>query len=118
MILRTDTIGHFENPTAANVDSAIAYAGEGVRENDLVKLMIDESNYLCVWIGNKASGHRLVLRYGSTTVDCIKRLDTTTAVEIMNNYLKGDITWYKNYRWDQPIVQKFIENLQISMQKE
>jgi hypothetical protein len=44
MILRTDTIGHYERPTDLNIRAAISYPGENARENDLVKLMIDEDN--------------------------------------------------------------------------
>ena len=39
MKLRTDTIGHFDNPTEINIRDAVVYSGEGGHEGDLVKLM-------------------------------------------------------------------------------
>lgn len=36
MKLRTDTIGHFENPTEDIIRAAVIYSGEGAQENDLV----------------------------------------------------------------------------------
>ena len=37
MILRTDTIGHFEQPTEQNIADAISYPNSMVQENDIVK---------------------------------------------------------------------------------
>jgi len=54
MKLRTDTIGHFDNPTEDIIRDAVAYSGEGAREGDLVKLMTDEGHYLCIWIGQRS----------------------------------------------------------------
>ena len=53
MILRTDTIGHYERPTELKIRAAISYPRENARKNDLVKLIIDEDNYLCIWIGER-----------------------------------------------------------------
>ncbi len=41
MKLRTDTIGHFDNPTVDNIHDAVSYSGEGAQECDIVKLMDD-----------------------------------------------------------------------------
>ena len=76
MILRTDTIGHFERPTEMNIRAAISYPGNNTRENDLVKLMVDDENYLCVWIGKKEAGHILELRCHSCKIVCQKRLNS------------------------------------------
>ena len=35
MILRTDTIGHFEKPTETNIREGISYPGENATENDI-----------------------------------------------------------------------------------
>lgn len=113
MILRTDTIGHFEKPTETNIREAISYPGENAKENDLVKLMIDDENYLCVWIGRKESGHLLELRCGSNKVACKTRLNSETAIQIMVKYLNGEMSWIDEFSWKKPIFQKFLENLQI-----
>ncbi len=113
MILRTDTIGHYERPTDLNIRAAISYPGENARENDLVKLMIDEDNYLCVWIGKREIGHLLELRIGSNKVTCRKRLSSASAIQIMIKYLHGDVSWFNEFSWDKSISQKFLENLQI-----
>jgi len=117
MILRTDTIGHFEQPTELNIQSAIAYPGENVSANDLVKLMIDDQNYLCVWIGTKEIGHTLELRMGSNKIACKEKFDSETAITVMIQYLKGNTTWLKNYSWEKSISQKFLENIQLFIQQ-
>ena len=113
MILRTDTIGHFERPTEINIRAAISYPGENAKENDLVKLMNDDENYLCVWIGKKESGHILELRYCSSKVRCKKSLTSESAIQIMIKYLHGDTSWFNDFSWNKSISQKFLENLQI-----
>ena len=113
MILRTDTIGHFKSPTEINIRAAISYSGENARENDLVKLMIDEDNYLCVWIGKRDIGHLLELRFRSNKVTCKKRLRSESAIQIMIKYLHGNISWFNEFLWDQSISQKLLENFQI-----
>ena len=60
MRLRTDTIGHIDKPTETDIQSAISYPGKKASENDLVKLMVDDTNYLCVWIGKKEIGHKCI----------------------------------------------------------
>ncbi len=113
MILRTDTIGHFKRPTEINIRAAISYQEENARENDLVKLMIDEDNYLCVWIGKREIGHLLELRFRSNKVTCKKRLSSESAIQTMIKYLHGDISWFNEFSWDKSISQKLLENLQI-----
>jgi len=113
MILRTDTIGHFERPKEINIRAAISYAGENARENDLVKLMFDDENYLCVWIGKREVGHLLELRYRSNKIACRKRLNSESAIQVMIKYLRGDMSWFDELSWDKSISQKFLENLQI-----
>jgi hypothetical protein len=113
MILRTDTNGNYERPTDLNIRAAISYPGGNARENDLVKLMIDEDNYLCVWIGKREIGHLLELRIGSNKVACRKRLSSASAIQIMIKYLHGDVSWFNEFSWDKSISQKFLENLQI-----
>jgi hypothetical protein len=113
MILRTDTIGHFERPTEMNIRAAISYPGENARENDLVKLMVDDENYLCLWIGKKEAGHILELRWHSNKIMCKKRLNSESAIQFMVKYLQGDISWLDELSWEKPISQKFLENLHI-----
>ncbi len=36
MQLRTDNIGHFDNPTEKNIRKAVTYSGEGGQEGDIV----------------------------------------------------------------------------------
>ena len=113
MILRTDTIGHFDTPTEENIRAAISYPDENVRENDLVKLMIDDENFVCVWIGKREVGHRLELRFGPTKVESHRRLDSEGAADILIRYLHGDMSWFIELTWDQPVVVKLLENLHI-----
>jgi hypothetical protein len=113
MILRTDTIGHFNNPTESNIRAAISYPGENARENDLVKLMIDDDNYICIWIGKREIGHLLELRFRTNKVTCKKYLSSENAIQIMIKYLHGDISWFNELSWDKSISQKLLDNLQI-----
>ena len=46
MKLRTDTIGHFDDPTKINIRDAVVYSGEGSHEGDLVKLMENDEYYI------------------------------------------------------------------------
>ncbi len=91
MILRTDTIGHFKKPTEINIRAAISYPGENARENDMVKFMIDEDNYLYVWIGKREIGHLLELRFHSNKVTCKKRLSSESAIQIMIKNIYGSM---------------------------
>ena len=110
MILRTDTIGHFENPTEDDIQKAISYANGDVCENDIVKLMINDESYLAVWIGKKENGHRLVFRHGKDIfVECDKKIDSNSAIQIMTKYLRRDMSWFKKYNWNQSIGKKFLE---------
>ena len=113
MILRTDTIGHFKKPTELNIQAAISYSGENARENDLVKLMIDDDNYICIWIGKREIGHLLELRFRSNKVSCKKHLSSESAIQVMMEYLHGDMSWFKELSWDKSISQKLLENFQI-----
>jgi hypothetical protein len=113
MILRTDTIGHFEDPTEINIKSAISYPGENASENDLVKLVIDAENYLCVWIGKEEEGHILELRIKSVKATCKKRFDSENAIQLMIRYLGGDITWVNEYSWEKSASQKLMESIQL-----
>ena len=113
MILRTDTIGHFEKPTETNIREAISYPGENATENDIVKLMIDDENFLCVWIGKKDVGHLVELMSGSNKVACKERFSSEYAIQIMIKYLHEDTSWVDNFSWEKTLSQKLFENLQI-----
>jgi hypothetical protein len=113
MILRTDTIGHFENPTEINIKSAISHPGENASENDLVKLVIDAENYLCVWIGKEKKGHTLELRIKSVKATCKKRFDSENSIRLMIRYLGGDITWVNEYSWEKSASQRLMESIQL-----
>ena len=96
MKLRTDTIGHFENPTEVNICDAVIYSGEGAQENDLVKLMIDEEHFVSIWIGQRSDGHTLILRSGPWKSECTEKLSSERVVDLMVKYLhKYLLTFYK-----------------------
>jgi hypothetical protein len=113
MKLRTDTIGHIDQPTEIDIRSAISYPGEKASENDLVKLMIDDQNYLCVWIGKKEIGHTLEIKTDTTKLACKEKIDSEIAIHLMIKYLHGDLDWINQYSWEKSISQKFLENIQL-----
>jgi hypothetical protein len=113
MRLRTDTIGHIEQPTELDIRSAISYPGEKASERDLVKLMIDDKNYLCAWIGKKEIGHTLEIITGTTKLACKEKFDSESAINLMIKYFYGDLDWTKRYSWEKSISQKFFENIQL-----
>ena len=117
MELRTDTIGHIEKPTEIDIRSAISYPGEKASEHDLVKLMIDETNYLCVWIGKKETGHTLEIRTDKTKLACKEKIDSESAIQVMIKYFHGDLEWVKQYSWEKSISQKFLENIQLLLRQ-
>ena len=108
MKLRSDALGNFDNPTAQNIEDAILYPNS---ENYIVRLDANDYDYLARWVGSKDVGHRLVLRFDNTTIECSKKLDSNTAIIIMKKYLIQDMEWFKEYSWNQPISEKFIQNL-------
>ena len=91
MKLRTDTIGHIEQPTEIDIRSAISYPGEKASENDLVKLMIDDQNYLCVWIGKKEIGHTLEIKTDTIKLACKEKIDSEIAIHLMIRYFQRTI---------------------------
>ena len=113
MELRTDTIGHIEKPTEIDIRSAISYPGEKASEHDLVKLMIDDTNYLCVWIGKKETGHTLEIKTDKTKLTSKEKIESESAIQVMIKYFHGDLEWVKQYSWEKSISQKFFENIQL-----
>ena len=75
--------------------------------------MIDDENYLCVWIGKKETGHTLELRLKSTKIKCKENFDSENAIKLMINYLHGDIAWVNEYLWEKSISQKFLESIRL-----
>ena len=111
MKLRTDTIGHFENPTEDIIRDAVVYSGEGAREGDLVKLMTDEGNFLCIWIGQRSAGHRLIFRSGPWKLECTEKLSSEMVVDLMVRYLHEDLSTLKEIQWTRPFDQVFLDNI-------
>ena len=111
MKLRTDTIGHFENPTEDNICDAVIYAGEGAMESDLVKLMTDEEHFVCIWIGQRSAGHTLILRSGPWKSECTEKLSSEMVVDLMVKYLHGDLLEFNNIQWKRPLDQVFLDNI-------
>lgn len=111
MKLRTDTIGHFDNPTEDNIRNAIAYSEEGAREGDLVKLMTDEDHFICVWIGQRSVGHSLLLKSGSWKLECTEKLSSEMVIGIMIRYLHNDFSTLKELQWKRPFDQIFLDNI-------
>ena len=111
MKLRTDTIGHFENPTEDDIRDAVVYAGEGARESDLVKLMTDEEHFLCIWIGQRSAGHRLIFKSGHWKLECLEKLSSEVIVDLMVRYLYEDLSTLKEIQWTRPFDQIMFDNI-------
>ncbi len=111
MKLRTDTIGHFDNPTEENIREAIAYPGEGAQEGDLVKLMADEDHFLCIWIGKRAVGHILIFRSGPWKLECAEKLSSESVADLMVEYLHDDLSALNKLMWKRPFDQVFLDNI-------
>jgi hypothetical protein len=115
MKLVSDTIGKKDNPTEKDIRNAIAYSGgeEGFCSEDIVRLQIDQDNYLVIWIGNKQTGHRLeLIQKGNKAIECVSMFDSETAIHLMTSYLNGNIAWVKEYQWKKPIILEFLDNLE------
>jgi hypothetical protein len=111
MKLRTDTIGHFDNPTANNIRDAVSYSGEGGQEGDLVKLMNDDEHFLSIWVGQRSIGHRLTLRSGAWKLDSAEKLSSEMVVNLMVRYLHDDLSKLKELEWTRPIDKVFLDNI-------
>ena len=115
MKLVSDTIGKKDNPTEKDIRNAIAYSGgeEEFCSEDIVRLQIDQDNYLVIWIGNKQTGHRLeLIQKGNKAIECVSRFDSETAIHLMTSYLNGNIAWVKECQWKKPIILEFLDNLE------
>ncbi len=115
MKLISDTIGRKINATEKDIRNAIAYADgeEGFNIEDIVRLEIDQDNYLVFWIGNRQTGHRLeLIQSGKDRIECVSMFDSEKAIQLMINYLNGNITWVKEYQWKTPIIVELINNLE------
>ena len=115
MKLVSDTIGRKDNPTEKHIRDAIAFSDgdEGFCSEDIVRLQIDQDNYLVIWIGNKQTGHRLeLIQKGNKAIECVSRFDSERAIQLMTSYLNGNITWIKEYQWKKPVIQEFLDNLE------
>ena len=115
MKLISDTIGRKDNATKKDIRNAIAYADgeEGFCIEDIVRLEIDQENYLVFWIGNRQTGHRLeLIQSGKNAIECVSMFDSEKAIQLMTDYLNGNITWVKEYRWKTPIVLELLKNLE------
>ena len=114
MKLVSDTIGRKDNPTEKHIRDAIAYSDgeEGFCSEDLVRLQIDQDNYLVIWIGTKQTGHRLeLIQKGKKAIECVSRFDSATAIQLMTSYLNGNIAWVKKYQWKKPLILELLDNL-------
>ena len=114
MKLVSDTIGKKNNPTENDIINAIAYSDgeEGFCSEDIVRLEIDQDNYMVVWIGNKQTGHRLeLIKKDNRAKECVARFDSETAIHLMTRYLNGKISWEKEYQWKKPLIQEVLDNL-------
>jgi hypothetical protein len=111
MKLKTDTIGHFDNPTEDIICDAVVYSGEGAHEGDLVKLMTDEDNFLCIWVGQRSAGHRLILKTGHWKQECIEKLSSERVVDLMVRYLHEDFSEFNKIQWTRPFDRVFLDNL-------
>jgi hypothetical protein len=111
MILRTDTIGHFDNPTESIIRDAIIYSGEGAYNGDVVKLMKDEGNYISIWIGKRTTGHALTLRSEKWKLDCSEKLSTEKVIGLFCDYLRGNMNEIMKLKWKRPIDKELIDNL-------
>ena len=111
MKLRTDTIGHFDNPTENNIRDAVSYSGEGGQVGDIVKLMNDDEHFLSIWVGQRTVGHHLTLRSGAWKLDSAKKLSTEIVVDLMVRYLHDDLSKLNELEWTRPIDKVFLDNI-------
>ncbi len=111
MQLRTDNIGHFDNPTEKNIRKAVTYSGEGGQEGDIVKLMSNEDNFLSIWIGKRSVGHRMTLRTGPWKLDSAEKLSSEIVVDLMIRFLHNDSSALKNIQWTRPLDRVFLDNI-------
>ena len=107
MKLRTDSIGHFDNPTEKNIRDAVVNS----EENDIVKLMVDDQNYISIWAGRQSIGHLLTLKSESWKMDSVEKLSSEVVVELMVGYLHDDLSMLKELKWKRPIDKILIDNI-------
>ncbi len=107
MKLRTDSIGHFDQPTEDNIREAFASSANG----DLIKLMSDDEHYLSIWFGQPNVGHTLIFKSGPWKLECTEKQTSEMVVNLMLKYLLGDLTPLKDIQWTRPLDQVFLDNI-------
>ena len=112
MKLRTDTVGHFENPNEKNIRDAVVYSNEGGHEGDIVKLMIDDENFISIWVGKRSVGHCMTIRTGEWKLDSVEKFTSEEVVNLMLLYLNGDLSRLKNCQWKRPIDKVLLDNIE------
>ena len=111
MKLRTDAIGHFDIPTAANIRDALACS----KENDSIKLMTDDEHFLSIWFGKQSTGHILILRSGPWKLQCSEKLSSEVVADLMHRFLLNDLSLLKALQWTRPFDMVFFDNIQNLM---
>lgn len=112
MKLRSDTIGHFDSPNEKNIRDAVVYADEGGREGDIVKLMIDEENFISIWVGKRLEGHSLTLKSEAWKLESSERISSEIVEELMIDYLNGNLSKFRQLNWKRPIIKKLLDNIE------
>lgn len=91
MILRTDTIGHIENPMENDIVRAFFPTKGNKRPNDIIKLQIDEGNYLCVWLGYSQNDNTLIYCKDYKQKRCSSKFECEQLIKLFIQYLNGRV---------------------------
>ena len=73
--------------------------------------MSDDNNFISIWVGKRAIGHRLTLRTGSWKLESSEKFSSEIIVELMIDYLNGDLSKLDKLQWKRPLDKIFLDNI-------
>ncbi|MGH7596613.1 MAG: hypothetical protein ACREOI_09685 [bacterium] len=111
MILRSDTIGHFKNPSDHNLEHAFYPQGGTPRYLDIIKLIRSNEEYLAArFIGHECRC-QIIHKHKGVQLECLDLFSLDETVEIFKRYLRNDISWTEGYQWKKAFGQLVKESL-------
>lgn len=108
-LLRSDTVGHFQNPRPENIEQAFRPQGGKPNYHDIIKLLRTDGEYLAAKFFTAEGFCRIAHKHNDMLLDTVELLSIDEAVEIFKRYLLNDIDWTHDYHWEKSFGQRVKE---------
>lgn len=98
-ILRSDTAGHFQNPSPQDVEHAFHPQGVMPGYHDIINLLKSNGDYLAAKFFTEEGRCQIAHKHSGMQLDTVELLRIDEAVEIFKRYLRNDLSWTHGYYW-------------------